>query len=297
MTASISSNATTAAPSFGAAFAGPEHQPFTLNGTDGRAALLVHGFPGTPAEMRPLAQALHDRGWTTRAILLPGFGPELDTIAERRVEDWIAAVRAALNALRRDHPHVLLIGHSLGGALSLAAADARPDALILLAPFWKLDSPLWDLLPALRIIFPTFKPFRLIKFDPNDPKFREGAATFMPGVDLDDPAVQAGIRDFAIPTRLFAEIRRAGMLGAAAAQSISMPTLIIQGESDPLVKPPLTRALAARIGPAARCVETPGQHDLVDPHGAGWDAVRQHVIAFAEGVTRRAGRPVLTASE
>jgi pimeloyl-ACP methyl ester carboxylesterase len=206
-------------------------------------------------------------------------------------------VRAALNALRRDHAHVLLIGHSLGGALSLAAADARPDALILLAPFWKLDSPLWDLLPALRVIFPTFKPFRLIKFDPNDPKFREGAATFMPGVDLDDPAVQAGIRDFAIPTRLFAEIRRAGMLGAAAAQGISMPTLIIQGEADPLVKPPLTRALAARIGPAARCVETPGQHDLVDPHGAGWDAVRQHVIAFAEGVTRRGGRPVLTAAE
>jgi esterase/lipase len=24
------------------------------------AALLVHGTPGTPAEMRPLAEALHD---------------------------------------------------------------------------------------------------------------------------------------------------------------------------------------------------------------------------------------------
>lgn len=297
MTASMSSESRSTAPGFGAAFAGPEHQPFTLNGMNGRAALLVHGFPGTPAEMRPLAQALHDRGWTTRAILLPGFGPELDSIAERRAEDWITAVRNALDALRRDHAHVLLIGHSLGGALSLAAAGARPDALILLAPFWKLDTPLWDLLPALRVIFPTFKPFRLVKFDPHDPKFREGAATFMPGVDLDDPAVQAGIRDFAIPTRLFVEIRRAGMLGAAATQSVSMPTLILQGENDPLVKPALTRALAARIGPAARCVETPGQHDLVDPQGAGWEAVRQQMIAFAEGVTRHTGSPVMTARE
>lgn len=287
MTTAMSSK--TATPGFGAAFAGPEHQPFTLNGMEGRAALLVHGFPGTPAEMRPLAQALHERGWTTRAILLPGFGPELDTIAERRAEDWIAAVRGALDELRRDHGCVLLIGHSLGGALSLAAAEARLDGLILLAPFWKLDSPLWDLLPALRVIFPTFRPFRLVKFDPDDPKFREGAATFMPGVDLDDPAVQAGIRDFAIPTRLFVEIRRAGMLGAGAV-GIAAPTLILQGEDDPLVKPPRTRALAARIGPAARYIETPGQHDLVDPRGAGWDAVRQHVIAFADGVTRRTER-------
>jgi len=35
----------------------PEHQPFTLG--DGSAvALLIHGFPGTPAEVRPLAEAL-----------------------------------------------------------------------------------------------------------------------------------------------------------------------------------------------------------------------------------------------
>ncbi len=48
-------------------FNGPEHADFTIPGGD-PAALLVHGFPGTPAEMRPLAEALNERGWTARVI-------------------------------------------------------------------------------------------------------------------------------------------------------------------------------------------------------------------------------------
>ncbi len=57
-----------------ALFQGEEHQPFHwVAGPP--AALLVHGFPGTPAELRPLGQALYEAGWTVSAPLLPGFGP------------------------------------------------------------------------------------------------------------------------------------------------------------------------------------------------------------------------------
>lgn len=59
----------------------PEHRPFTL-GEGAGAALLIHGFPGTPAEVRPLAQALSERGWKVRAPLLPGFGTESQLAAE-----------------------------------------------------------------------------------------------------------------------------------------------------------------------------------------------------------------------
>ena len=76
-------------------FNGPEHADFTISGGK-PAALLVHGFPGTPAEMRPLAQALNERGWTVRGLLLPGFGSDLDTLPFRRAEDWTRSVRNAL---------------------------------------------------------------------------------------------------------------------------------------------------------------------------------------------------------
>ena len=42
-------------------FTGPEHQAFILRGGE-PAALLIHGFPGTPREMRPLAETLHAQG-------------------------------------------------------------------------------------------------------------------------------------------------------------------------------------------------------------------------------------------
>jgi alpha-beta hydrolase superfamily lysophospholipase len=65
-------NLQTAIPQALLAFQGPEHLPFLWPGGQ-PAALLVHGFPGTPAEMRPLGEALHQAGWTAQGILLPGF--------------------------------------------------------------------------------------------------------------------------------------------------------------------------------------------------------------------------------
>src|SRR5687768_903431 len=99
-------------------FQGEEHRPFLLNGDRG-AALLVHGFPGTPAEMRPLATVLNNAGWTTKGILLPGFGAEIETLGGRDPADWVESVRLAASDLQRNHHPVLLIGNSMGAALCL----------------------------------------------------------------------------------------------------------------------------------------------------------------------------------
>ena len=87
------------------AFLGDEHRDFMRQGGP-PAAVLVHGFPGTPAEMRPLADVLSDAGWTVRAPLLPGFGAQIETLANpaRGVRapgaaEWLATVQAALDSL------------------------------------------------------------------------------------------------------------------------------------------------------------------------------------------------------
>ena len=36
--------------------------------------LLVHGFTGSPASMRPWAEYLNQRGYTVKVPLLPGHG-------------------------------------------------------------------------------------------------------------------------------------------------------------------------------------------------------------------------------
>lgn len=263
----------------------PEHYPFSLNGPR-PAALLVHGYPGTPREMRPLAEALHDSGWTAHALLLPGFGPEMATLSAKTADDWRLAVSRALSDLRRDgHTPLILVGNSMGAALSLSvAAETPPDALILLAPFWKLPGLLWQSLPLMKRLFPQVRPFRLFKPDFNNPDFRKGAANFAPGADLDDPAVRQAIRDFTLPVGMFDEIRKAGLGGTAAAARVRVPTLIIQGRQDPLVRPALTRRLAARLAGPVEWVEVDAQHDLHDPTKAAFPQVRQAVLDFVHRI-------------
>ena len=60
-------------------FTHPDHEPFFFEGGT-PAAVLIHGFPGTPLEMRPLGRELQEAGWTVHGIRLPGFGPELDQL-------------------------------------------------------------------------------------------------------------------------------------------------------------------------------------------------------------------------
>lgn len=268
---------------FRAAFSGAQHQPFTLPGDreDSPAALLIHGFPGTPAELRPLGHLLNRSGWAVEGLLLPGFGPDIETLEARRFEDWRDAVERKFADLRRKHPTVVIAGHSMGGALALdAASRVKPDGVMAFAPFWKLNHILWTILPVIKRVIPRFSPFRLVKLDFNDPEARAGMAQFMPGANLDDPAVRQAIRGFTIPTNLFDQIRRAGAAAYQAAPALTMPVLVVQGESDTLVRPTETEALAKRIPGLQAYRLVAGEHNIILPASPGWRSVEAAVSEF-----------------
>ncbi len=266
------------------AFAGEEHQPFTLKGGS-NAALLVHGFPGSPAEMQPLAALLNQRGWTTRAILLPGFGAEFEHIVHKTKEDWKQAILTELRDLQRHHQHVVLIGNSMGGALSIeisGESTSPPDALILFAPFWKVSHLAWNALPLIQILFPQPRLFKYLNLDFNNPEVRKGILNFMPGADLDNPQVQQAIRDFRVPVKMFAQIHRAGKAGYQYASKIRQPTLVIQGRQDELVLPTLTKKLIARFHAPVHYVEVDAEHNAISPSAPGWNVVQESIIKFTE---------------
>lgn len=263
------------------AFQGEEHQPFHWQG-GGPAALLVHGFPGTPAEMRPLAKCLHAAGWTARGVLLPGFGPQIETLPERTPAEWIGAVRAALAELQRAHHPVLLIGHSLGGAISIQVAIQQPpDGLALTAPFWEIDNVLWRLLPVLKYVFPQIRPFRLFNLDFSDPDTRDGIRKFMPDADIDSQNVREAIRHLALPLRMFDQIRALGRLAYASAPYVTVPKLIIQGSRDDLVKPHMTRRLVDRLRAPLRYLELAAEHNVNEAAHEGWPQVETTLLDFA----------------
>src|SRR5436309_331310 len=57
---------------------------FSLPGSRPLGCLLVHGFTGTPEEMRPLGEALAARGFPVHAVRLAGHGTDVAELARTR---------------------------------------------------------------------------------------------------------------------------------------------------------------------------------------------------------------------
>lgn len=113
--------------------------PFDLVGDDVLGVVCVHGFTGTPFEVRYLAEALARGGVTTRGIRLPGHGTSLADLDRTTWLDWACAVDAAVDAMAARCQRVAVVGQSLGGLLALHAAATRTD----LACVASLAAPLW----------------------------------------------------------------------------------------------------------------------------------------------------------
>ena len=271
---------------FANAFQGIEHEPFIWEAGEA-AALLVHGFPGTPADVRPLAESMYNAGWTVQGLLLPGFGTQIETLVERTSGEWVNAISEALAALQARYKPVVLVGYSLGGALALQASLTNlPDGLVLLAPFWKIDHTLWRTLPALKRVMPQFRPFRLFRADFSDPDFRANLRNFMPTADLDDPDTQRQILDLRIPLELVDQIRVVGEIAYQIAPKIHLPTLIVQGTGDDLVLPRLTRQLSQRFPGRLHYAEVDGDHAFLNPYTAVYGQIERTVLDFMADIAK-----------
>jgi carboxylesterase len=112
--------------------------PFSFQrGTTG--CLLLHGFPGAPAEMRLLGEYLAARQITVHAPVLPGMGTVPEDLRGVSWRDWVATAEEALSALGKSCPTVFLCGLSMGGALSLYLAARHPvRGVAALAPAIRL---------------------------------------------------------------------------------------------------------------------------------------------------------------
>jgi carboxylesterase len=123
----------------------PVDRSIMLGGEEGAdAVLLLHGATSTPAEMRPLAEAIHAAGFSvyapllpTRANLAPGLGDVL----------WRACLQEArlrLRFLREVGPRVHVVGLGFGSAIAIhLAGEEKPQGVVLLAPALEPRLPLF----------------------------------------------------------------------------------------------------------------------------------------------------------
>ena len=262
-------------------FNDPLHKPFRLDGDGSRAAVLVHGFPGTPREMRALGETLYSAGWSVIAPLLPGFGHEIATLPDRRHGEWRDSVRGAIAEARAAHGRVVIIGYSTGAAVALLAAERSPvDAQVLLAPYWRFGSPLRNVLwPVVRLWAGKWKPLGNADFD--DERIRSGVLRMLPDLDLDDAAVRDELSRLTVPTQLLDEMRHLGSSARKAAGRSSIKTLIVQGLRDEVVQPRDTDALLNAIS-GAELELLDATHYLTSPSDGAWERITRVVGEFLD---------------
>lgn len=101
------------------------------------AVLFVHGFVGCGNNFADLPERLEKRGWYVRVLRLPGHGTSPFDFENRSSEELMEAVKQEIQQLRAQHETLVVMGHSMGCALSvIAAAEIDVDRLVLGAPYF-----------------------------------------------------------------------------------------------------------------------------------------------------------------
>ncbi|MFQ5667154.1 MAG: alpha/beta hydrolase [Candidatus Binatia bacterium] len=113
-------------------------QPFFLLARTARVGcLLVHGFTGTPHEMRFLGEHLFAHGYTVNGVRLAGHGTSAGDLQHCTWRDWYTSVRDAMAALQQHAPRSVVVGQSLGALLAIQLAVEEPATvagMVLLSP-------------------------------------------------------------------------------------------------------------------------------------------------------------------
>jgi carboxylesterase len=118
-------------------------EPWSHTGEGNHGAVVLHGFTGNPASMRGVAEALADAGFHIEMPRLPGHGTAVDDMLPTRWADWAGEAEAAYQRLASRAAHIVVVGLSMGGALTLrlGADHAEIAGLVCINPVTQPQVP------------------------------------------------------------------------------------------------------------------------------------------------------------
>ncbi len=209
-------------------------EPFFFPGGE-TGCLLIHGFTGTPNEMRGLGEFLAAQGFTVKGVRLAGHGTSPLDMEKTTWEDWFASVVEGYRELQSVAHKVFPIGLSLGAALALhlAVHHEVEGVVALSAPAFIRDPRLFFL--------PILKPF--IRF------VRKGPPDFL------DPTVPQRHLDYPVyPTRSIEQLLRFLAHLRGELPLVRVPVLFIHSRTDRSVPLENPLYLIQHIGSAEKSI-------------------------------------------
>ena len=235
--------------------------------------LMVHGFSDTPQMYRKIAPELASRGYDCSTLLLPGFGKNVEAYAAGRSSEWVAAVDKRLAELHEQYGHVVLVAHSLGGAISINQTldgDVKTDALVLIAPAIEVSNIRSPILPT-RFWHEFSKyvlPFSTITYSPFD-------------MDAKDPSEQdRPLRNRFSPRTVVDETFLLTDKNRGRAGEIRCPTLVFNAVQDQVVDSPAIDLFFKECGASQKEIVHLSESGHMVPVDLEWKTVVAKIHAF-----------------
>ncbi|MPZ73050.1 MAG: esterase [Nitriliruptorales bacterium] len=210
----------------------PGCEPWSCDGTGANAdigVLLLHGFTGSPASMRPLAHDLAARGFAVELPLLSGHGTHIQNVMNTTWQDLARDTVTAFERLRGRTSRHIVLGMSVGAAMGTRLAQTRSAdvaGLVLINPYLGTDHPLGKLLPLLRFVLPTYK----------------GVINDIAKPDMDELGYDR------LPVRALHSISLMQRDVIAALPSMTVPTLLMTSREDHVTGTFSARLIDEKIG-------------------------------------------------
>ncbi|HYD18498.1 MAG TPA: alpha/beta fold hydrolase [Patescibacteria group bacterium] len=202
-------------------------------GNSRKTIVALHGAGMTGAVFGGLAPHLPDHHF--RALTLPGHDPQSSTDLLTNITSMAAWLKEKLAGGPGD---VILVGHSMGALIALAAADAPEVAgLVLIGAAAKMPVNA-DLLKIARET-PNEAIGMIVKWGVHGGHPQVGAVR----------TVLSAVMHAANPAAVGADLAVCDNFadGAALARAVRVPALVLSGDKDKMVKPAAGEQLAALI--------------------------------------------------
>lgn len=193
--------------------------------------LLLHGFTGSPASMRPWAHFLNEKGFTVRVPRMPGHGTRWQDLNRVKWQEWPAKSQAELDALLAECEYVFVFGLSMGGGHTLYLTSMNNDRIAGIV----LVNPMIHI-PEFAIKFVDIIKHLVAK--------RPSV-----GDDIKKPGVTEWGYD-ALPTKGVAQLHRFLKLTRSRLGHVTVPLLLFHSIEDHVLKVSNTEIILDEIGSA-----------------------------------------------
>lgn len=230
-------------------------------------ALLVHGFTGSPASMRPMGEWLAQHGISTVGPRLAGHGTTWEELETTTWQDWEREAEQALLELVRRCSDVIVVGLSMGGAMSLHLAAKHQEALRGVAVINPdVRRPNLALAPAARLFTRTVKGV---------------------GNDIKKPGQDEVVYE-RTPLKAAIQLGKLYKTVQAELPTMRLPLLVFSSDIDHVVKPSNSRYVLEHAGSAQKELVPLRNSYHVATLDYDADLICERVLAFARSLTTAA---------